>query len=86
MNGKQTGASCENGVTIISVVTAMLNRMVQDMKEQAIQKPFALFPVGRRPCAPSICLSTVRRKGFPSIKRIWDDRNVFTDCDAGTGV
>lgn len=54
----------ENGVTIISVVTAMLNRMVQDMKGTSYPKTFRCFLLGGGP-APVHLLEVCKEKGIP---------------------
>lgn len=74
----------ENGVTIISVVTTMLNRMVHDLKGASYPDDFRCMLLGGGP-APIHLLEACKEKN-PRLSIIWDDGNIFSDRDAGSGV
>ncbi|SNT06825.1 2-succinylbenzoyl-CoA synthetase [Bacillus sp. OK838] len=54
----------ENGVTIISVVTAMVNRMLQDLKGTSYPEAFRCMLLGGGP-APVHLLEVCKEKGIP---------------------
>ncbi|CAH0227396.1 2-succinylbenzoate--CoA ligase [Peribacillus sp. Bi96] len=54
----------ENGVTIISVVTAMLNRLLRDLKETSYPDAFRCMLLGGGP-APVHLLEVCKEKGIP---------------------
>ncbi|AMM94842.1 O-succinylbenzoic acid--CoA ligase [Peribacillus simplex] len=54
----------ENGVTIISVVTAMVNRMLQDLKGTSYPEAFRCMLLGGGP-APVHLLEICKEKGIP---------------------